>query len=526
MKIRKLLCCVLSALLVGSLTACGDGIGGGSKGGGNGSISIHYVAGGFDSDHMSRISADYKAKTGITVKWNPDYTGTGTIQSMLTTRQEANDIVMPLLNIYQAEDAHLLENLNDVYDAIPEGSDKPIKERMNRSLYEYFEAKDGNRYQMPGTNSVSALCYNADTLDEAFGEGNWTLPRTTNELKTMANQLKANGYWAFAAATGINYNWDYLGLVWWAQYDGMEKFSRYYYCEVQNEQTGEWEVSKAINDLPGRKIALDTLGSFMSRRNGYTHANASDMSFTQAQRAFLGGGFDEDTSKVAFMVNGDWLEQEMTAWLIANPQKIGMMRTPVISDLANKLPTVNGESDLVKIVAAVDGGAASAADVTDVPNLSDSDFDAVRTARLMAYTATPNYPVAIPANRPANKKQMAKDFLVYLYSDAAQKIMAQELHGITYPTGYDALQDSEVQVSEFVRTRLTNFGQDMVAVFPHNVSPAAYRGGLSDMPSIGSTVDKSLFDGSSGQSLLAKCATDLNSNWATIIAPLQSGANA
>ncbi|MDE6398246.1 MAG: extracellular solute-binding protein [Clostridiales bacterium] len=520
MKLRKILCCVFATILMGSLTACdGGGFGGGGKGGGSGTINILYVMGGFDGDQMDRISADYKAKTGITVKWNGD-PNQGTIQQLLTSRQEVNDIVMPLLNIYQAQDANLLESLNDVYDAIPEGADKPIKERMNQSLYEYFGAADGNIYQMPGQNSVSALCYNADTLDEAFGAGNWKLPRTTNELKTMCDQLKMKGYYGFSTSAGINYYWDYLGLVWWAQYDGMENFSHYYYCEVKNESTGEWEVSQEINDLPGRRIALDALGTFMSTRNGYMHKNAKAMSFTQAQRAFLGGGHDDDKKKVAFMVNGDWLEQEMTAWLLANPQNIGMMRTPVISNLAGKLATVSGESDLIKIIDAVDAGATSAAEVTGVA-VSESDFEQVRTARLMAYTATPNYPIAIPSYRPENKKKMAKDFLVYLYSDAAQRIMAQELHGLCYPSGYDVLGDESVQVSNFVRTRIENFGNDMVAVFPHNVSPAMYRGGLSDLPSLGHP-DQSLFEGMSATTMLSKCATDLAANWTNITKALST----
>lgn len=515
MKMKKLLCCVFAALLTCSLFACDGGVFGGTKDSAS-TLNIHYVAGGFDGDYQEKLTEDYKALTGVTVKWNASYK-TGEIQSLLNTKQETNDIVMPLLNMYQAQDGHLLENLNDVYDTVPEGSTEPIKTRMNQSLYEYFGTEDGNYYQMPGLNSVSALCYNIDTLNEAFGEGKWTLPRTTAELKKLADSLKQKDVYAFSTDTDINYYWDYLGLVWWAQYDGMETFSHYYKAEAKNEQTGNWEVSKEINNLQGRKIALQTLGNFMSSRNGYMHAYAEDMNYTQAQRAFLGGGYDDDEKKVAFMVNGDWLEQEMMAWLMANPQKIGMMRAPVISDLANKLTTVNGDTALSAVVEAVDNGAQSAADVTAVAGLSEDDFAAVRTARRMGYTATPNYPIGIPANRPESKKKMAKDFLVYLYSDRAQRIMATGLRGLTYPAGYDALADDSVQVSDFVRTRLTNYGKDMIAVFPHCVSPAVYRGGLSELPAIGNTIDSTLYKGTSADTILSKCATDLDANWENII---------
>jgi len=506
-KFVTILCLVLVLVMAVGLAACQpDGPGGPS---GSGTISVHYSAGGFGKEWMEKISADYKALTGITVKWVPSYT-TGEIQSLLVNQQDKNAIVMPLLNMYQAQDAGRLEDLTDVYNAIPEGETIAIKDKMNQSLYEYIVASDGKRYQMFGSNSVSAFCYNIDTLNEAFGEGKWELPRTTNELLELAKQLKQKGYYAFSSSVGINYYWDYVGNVWWAQYEGIESYRNYFSGKYWDAASNEWKLGVQINDATGRKYALETLGNLMSRTNGYMHQLSDRMGFEEAQAAFLSNGYQDDDKKVAFMVNGDWLENEMASWLLQNPQNVGMMRSPVISKIIEKLETVTTEEQLSAVVKAVDEGK------TSYDGVSEKDFAAIRDARLMGYTATPNYPIGIPSYLPEKTKQLAKDFLVYLYSDRAQKIYASELQGLTMPAGYDVLTDSSVKVSDFVKTRLEVFGNDMIPVFPVNASPIMYRGGLSDLPGI-SGPDKALWDGKTAASILKTCESDLNAKWADMV---------
>lgn len=514
---KKFICLILSLVLVLGLCACGQE-GGGSLGGGGGSagsISIHFMVGGFGTDVNDNLSKDYKALTGVTVNWKPSYTQ-GEIQQLVNSRQEQYDIVMPLLNMYPAQDSGKLECLDDVYNAIPEGESVAIKDKMNQDLCDYLLADDGHRYQMVANDSVSALCYNADTLDAALGAGNWSLPLTTNELIKMSDDLVAAGCYAFSTSTAINYYWEYMGIVWWAQYEGLESFDNFYQGKYWDGT--DWVYGPEINDAKGREIALDTLSAIMKISNGRMHSKASNMDFKNAQRAFLGKGFVDDKKKVGFMVNGDWLENEMASTLITSPQNIGMMRAPVVSELAQKLTSVRTEERLVEIVKAVDANKTYAETATgDLADLTEADFNHVREARLMVYTATPNYPIGIPANRPESKKQLAKDFLVYLYSDRAQKIIAQSLQGLTYPAGYDVLSDSSIQVSDFVRTRYEAFGNDKINIFPRNSSPLVYLGGLGDTPGAGAGIDNTLCMGNDNTAtLLSKSKTTLQANWENI----------
>ena len=130
-KFFKVACLALGVGLACSFAACG---GGGEEGGdpdtpgSSGSISVHYSAGGFGKEWMAKIGKDYKALTGVSVRWVPSYT-TGEIQSLLVTGQEKNDVVMPLLNMYQAQDAHRLEDLTDVYNSTFEVEELAIKDK-------------------------------------------------------------------------------------------------------------------------------------------------------------------------------------------------------------------------------------------------------------------------------------------------------------------------------------------------------------------------------------------------------------
>ncbi|MDE5896509.1 MAG: hypothetical protein K2H43_01700 [Clostridia bacterium] len=513
---KKIICAALcSVLALGLCAACDPGVDGpGGNGGSKGSISVHFMVGGFGTDVNTKLSADYKALTGVTVNFKPSYTQ-GEIQQLVNSQQEQYDIVMPLLNMYYAQDTKKLECLDDVYDAIPAGEEVAIKDKMNQDLCNYLLADDGHRYQMVANDSVSAICYNADTLDAAFGEGQWSLPLTTNELLKMSDDLVANGYYAFSTSTAINYYWDYLGTVWWAQYEGLESFDNFYQGKYWDG--ADWQYGAKINDAKGREISLNTLSQIMNTSKGRMHALASNMDFKNAQRAFLGKGYVNDKKKVGFMVNGDWLENEMASTLISSPQRIGMMRAPVVSELATKLTSVKTDERLAEIVKAVDANKTYAETATgNLSDLTEGDFEHVRQARLMVYTATPNYPIGIPANRPAAKKQLAKDFLVYLYSDRAQSIIAQCLQGLAYPSGYDVLSDKSVTVSDFVRSRYEAFGNDKINIFPRNSSPLVYLGGLGDTPGAGTGIDNALCTGKTATSLLASSKTVLEHNWENI----------
>ena len=90
------------------------------------------------------------------------------------------------------------------------------------------------------------------------------------------------------------------------------------------------------------------------------------------------------------------------------------------------------------------------------------------------------------------------------------------------PCGYDVLSDLNNRVSEFVKSRLQAFGNDMVPVFPNNSSPMVYRGGLSELPGVGTTADKQLYNGAAPASILYTSKTNMVANWENYLKALES----
>lgn len=505
---KKFICLALSAVTALSFAACAERSEGGGDGGKGGLIRVQYHVGGFGDQWLKDIAADYKKATGVTVKLVPSYSN-GEIQSLLNSKQQTNDILLPLLGVWQAQDAGLLEDLTSVYEAVPDGETQKIKDKMNPNLRDYMQADDGKWYQLNGANSVSTLCYNADTLDKFLGEegseNGWKVPNTTTEFVALCDRLKEkDGVYALTTSSQINYFYDYLGMIWWAQYEGVESFNNYFVGKYRDAD-GKWQTGKQINDAPGRKISLEMCAKLLDSRKGYIHDDVKDMGYSEAQLTLCAQGFGKNSAEAAFMVTGDWFENEMLPYLTQKPQDIRMMRPPVLSDIVNKLEDVKSDELLSKVIDAVDAGK------TSYEGVCKEDFELIKNARLMAYTATPNYPVCVPSYRPAKQKELAKDFLVYLCSEHAQAIYAKAMNGLTMSYGYKVnVEDA----SPFVRSRIELFGNDMIPVFGNPASPMVYRGGLSCFPG-SNTLDADFIDGADPANIMKLSGEYIDKSWNT-----------
>ena len=524
-KIIKGISVAIAAIVsVCMLAGCGEkGIQQGEKG----TLKVHYYVGGFDSDELhEQISDLYEQKTGVRVNWIPSYTY-NEIQNLLYDSTNNNDILMPQLGVWRAQDMKLLEPLDDVYNATPEGQEHTIKANMSQSLYDYLEADDGHIYQMNAMDSVSSLVYNADVLDEFLGEGKWEVPNTTEELWEICDQLKAIGskvtdkksekmVYSFVTSSKLLYYWDYLGNVWWAQYDGYESYLNYFNGKYWDDEAQDWKMGPEINNTDGRSVALNEISKTLSMGRGYMHADCKDMEFKLAQQVLIGQGFGSNKAKAAFMVNGDWLYTEMSGALAAHPADIRMMKPPVISDLINVLPdkSVADDAELSALIDASDAG--STALKGEGYEVKQDDFDRVKEARSMIYSATYNYPVCIPNYISDTQKELAKDFLVFYFSDATQALIAEYNGGSAAPYGYQPEEDS---MSDFLKSRYECINEDTIVICENPKSILCYRGGLNDMAGAGSNYVDSLLVGGTAPSTLLKDSYDqLDAKWSTILA--------
>lgn len=489
-----------------SVMACGGGNDDWDKATGK-KLSIIIDDAGFGTKWLTDLVAAYKVKTGVAVKIDPSYIA-GEIHSLLADGSLTYDIAMPQggMGIYTAEASNKLVDLTDVYDAIPEGSDKPIKEMTTESIYNKLLQDNGKIYQMNWMDSVMSLIYNKTTLDKAFGEGNYTLPRTTEEIFEFCNRILAEtNVYPIAICPSIPYLYS-AHQVWWAQYEGFDAYYDYYAGYYRNSQG---ERTKATNgevmDMAGRAKSLKVASDLFKKSAGYVSDVAGDMTYLESQIAFLGQGYKgRDMKEYAFMWNGTWLENEMSKYLAVKPQDIRVMRMPVISSIIERLEdAAMSETTLRNLIDAIDRGDLSYGTV------SDKDFERVKEARLMVNSQTLDLHAAIPVL--AKNQDTAKDFLIFMASAEGQEISSKALNGLVMPYGYKPDQST---MSNFVKSYYDAFGDGYNYINDDNSSPLVNRKGFSGYSG---AVDSRLYKGDTPEAILKTCKDYYMNYWDEII---------
>ena len=134
------------------------------------------------------------------------------------------------------------------------------------------------------------------------------------------------------------------------------------------------------------------------------------------------------------MVSGSWMANEMKA--NADVDNFLTMKLPVLSAITNKLTTVKKESELRKVIDAIDAVTDGKADVKDYQkgkdylvegiSVSAADWDYLYKARNTVADNYAGHALYIPTY--SNAKEGAKEFLKYMYSDAGYKIFLDTLH--------------------------------------------------------------------------------------------------
>lgn len=478
MKKKFITLLIATCMVTASLVGCGGKQGSegpGQTGGGlSGELSICIFNGGYGTEWLEQMAESYQtinkgAKINIETTVTPLDTRT-----LVESGKSNHDIVMLNVDFFNVAAKNKLVSLNDVYDAVPDGEDKTIAEKVGENVVNYFK-QDDNIYQMSWVGGRTGLCYNETVLDEAFGAGNWEVPATTDELIKLCDALKAKGYYSFSFCAEEDY-WDYCLFGWAAQYMGYEDYFDYFTGTYKNE-AGEKvtaDISKSDQFLSatekGKLEALTLLEKLTKESNGYSHPDSDVMNFMEAQQAFLSWGFDGDETKVAMTPNGDWLENETEYMLSQKPQKIKMMKLPVISSIIDECETIKDDATLQKVIDFVDGKEGTAPS-----GVSEADVERIREARMTYHSLSLSQSMVIPSS--SDNVELAKDFMVYMCSEQAQQIFSQTLKGVTMPYGYDPTNVSTIKMSDFQKSVYECYGGE--------TNPIPYRDQSSNLVTYG-----------------------------------------
>ena len=365
--------------------------------------------------------------------------------------------------------------ITDVMQSKYGTEDVTLEEKMLDDVKNF--AKVNNKYYfMPLMVNYWGMTYNADILK------NYYLPRTSYEFEKLCKELPSSiKPIIFSGDTDY---WDPVLWTWWAQYAGYDEYKAFWNAEdVTGKKTADIFASKA------RLRALETTERMLRPSNGYCDSDSTGLEYMQAQIKYLSGGY-------AFMANGGWLEAEMRE-IFAGQQHatIDYLETPVISAIVEKLSfyTDTGvdfysldatkmaqyDAKLCEIVSYVDGGQTG----TKPSGVTEGDIAIVKGARDIFYLDGVSFAAMIPCY--AEHVTEAKDFLKFLYSNEAAKIMLDGKIGAMMPIEHNFLSETEkANLPSTIKT-VSNLLSNKKIIHTFLNSPYVYQGGLADFRTAG-----------------------------------------
>lgn len=383
------------------------------------------------------------------------------------------------------------------------------------------ERSDGyeNLYTLRYIKSFYSFMYNKTAL-EHYG---LDLPVTTNELEKAFETVEANGYTytvsgqTFTSTTGLmmcspSSYIQHMFPVFWTQYEGVSNYENYYYGKDADDQ-----ITDANFKQKGRLRAFQTIETLV---RDHAWEGAAEADHTEAQNQFLlGNGL--------FHWNGDYFTTEMAGEREVNRTRfgvkdnIGMMATPVISDIVEKLSFYQEEMGefveveegstvylksvekpyhmlakdrqnyydniLASIIREIDAGksyADSTAKAGEGYTVTEADWNIVKAARSIkgSYQVS-GQDAAIPSESPA--KALAADFLRFMYTEKAQLAFSSASKGLNFPARYYenlSEEDYEEATKNFepeARDKFDFMYKSGATIIPSSTGFALGRAGLS-----------------------------------------------
>lgn len=451
---KKLISAVCSIFTAFTLAACG-GSGAGASGAGGKSVTLRINAfnGGYGTDYLVQMGNAFSAinkNVKVVVKQTVD---TPSDIAKIEAGTYVSDILVhtTLVNSRGMKGQYL--SLNEVYDSELVGEDKTVAEKLGENANQFLYY-DGNYYALPVSDGMTSMIYNKTTLDEAFGEGNWSLPRTTDELYALCTSLiNKEGYYPFVYTIDTEGEYQYwMTYTFLAQLMGIEEYYKAMEGYVKDD-AGEYAFDVdggRLYNLEEKELALKETQRFNGWTNGMASKWCDSMNFSEAQALFLGHGYgSRERGKAAFMTNGDWIYNEMK-FLISddNPQDIRMMKMPVSSEIVNYTDTIGDDRELAALIEAIDNGSESL--TGEGYDVSQADYDRIAEARGVIFSLMTQQIACIPSN--CRQPVLAKKFLAFIASSTGCQIYSKALEGDCSP--YDRSLQQGVTPNTFIQSKL------------------------------------------------------------------------
>ena len=343
----------------------------------------------------------------------------------------------------------VFEPLDDVYDYKPDGvtsvRDKMPKGSLEQVTYENVKEEKTHEYVLSLGGGGAGIIYNKTKFDEL----GIAVPRTTDELYDVTcgkikqvfstpDRLKS----AFTDSVKTAYS-QYMLDLWWAQYETVDGVIDYW--NGRYRENGLVKYGPKVFTQKGRLYALEAYEKMMSPAEGNNHVNINSMSYMQAQQQLFNGN-------CLMMVNGSWLENEMKIRSEStSADTLVFMKTPIISAIREKTPSIASDEVLREVISYVDGELE-----TKPAGVTDEDVEIIRTARNVRYRGS-STGMFIPAY--ASAKEAAKKFMKYLCSTEFAQIYYEKTGGDLVQFNADVTDTSNA--SAFMKSAYENLNVNM-----------------------------------------------------------------
>lgn len=462
---KRWIAVILALSLALGTAACG---GSGSTGGGNGDNSSQYsdrgtkikfsfYDSGYGSDWIKAVTEDYMENVNqdVYIEMVPSYDNS-TAYSDIRSGAASADLYQIEVSMFDSGD--YLAELDDVYESKAYGEETLIKDKVTEEIYQFYD-EGGKHYQMPNTKMTGwNWVYNKTVLDEVLGEGNYTLPRTTDELFALGDTLFENSTFLTVGAFADTQGGDYLNYAfenWFAQMVGKEGYNNFF--DGLYLENGEWKLSeegpKMIStNQTAIEATYEVVYRLCDKTNHYMYSDSASLTYKGADQVFFGGGYGMNKTKVGCLYTGPWIQLEVADLIedgIIEDQEIIASRMPVISAITKRCSTIPDDATLAAVVDYADGVTG-----TLPAGVSEEDAAIVKEARNMI---SENVCRSMVVPNSGKNIDAVKDFLRYLASDRAQKISAQHTGGQNMlPFGYTPTEeDMGFEFDEYMDSILT-----------------------------------------------------------------------
>lgn len=327
---------------------------------------------------------------------------------------DVDAILQKSYSVLKDRETALLEPFDDILDSRAIGLDgqeeqKTIRERLFDGFEEAckydgsFRKWAGKTFFLPWADASTGLFLNKTILDKYELE----IPLTSNEFKTVVetiyNQGKADGIYPFSwAGNNAPGYWLYLFETWFGQYSTKANFDNFVKCDPGNGKVVE-EGYKVYQDQ-GILKALEAMFDILDLR--YSPDGSVSKAHIEAQSEFVRG-------KSAFMVDGEWILNEMKRDYFEEAKNILMIGAPILSSIGEEIGI--SDAQLHTLIESIDNHLSNDEIKALIPALTDANIERVLNARSIHDSIGPGHTMVMPSYSDA--KDATKLFIKYMFSN-------------------------------------------------------------------------------------------------------------